>query len=719
VLKSRTTKFSLSELIGVAVIFLIIALWYAGPSFFANFNTGIPGGPVAGGVNFMGPGDHYVQYYRHLLPYYNLKWGHSVYFSGYEYNVGQPEIYTEVFTYFPFSILVSLAAFLIGPIAAFNLLIVLSFPLCGVSGYLLCRQLTNGSHLAGLIGAAVVALLPFRIGFLFGEVFYGTDILFLPLTFFLFLRFAELPSWRPALLFGASLFLFSTANFALCYLFSVFFFPYFALNTMRILLSLRDHKPDAAKIVVALGVPLLAIAFFLLYVKFNLDQGSLKKGHSLAEVAVYSPVLADFYTRWSGNETTIYLGLAGILSVVSIPFVILRRSSVTTVAARSLIFYAAVMFFLTYMVVLGRTFHTVTGIGLYEFLYNHLPGFNKSRTPGRMMPLVALCSMILVAVMSSEILRLCRARALQIALATVVFALIAWDMKFSSATMTKLDQQNMAYAAIAHKPGKTLALPVQVEGDNYLNSTFTYYAINNDLRMGNGHNSAVPLEWDRFAQPYMQLNSGAATRRILRRLYGEGFNYIVAHASPFEPHLSPFAVNLLDANPALRRIAADHGIVSYEIIDPEKAPLDLSGEDYIAVAKDVLGSTAGKDLPKEPGVHEIGGWYALEKAPSSKGFRWMQGKLSVIYVVPASPGNSSSVEFDYICPLAPLVVGGQIVSSETSDGAPGWKHMKLKTAPHTQAGGAASVITLATASVYTVPGDPREFGCMIGEFSVE
>ena len=206
----------------VAIVFALIGLWYAGSDFAAGFATALPSFPAGGGTAFMSAGDHFEQFYRHTLPYHNGMRGLPLYYSGYEYALGQTSPFYEGWIFLPFSLLTSALAIFIGPIAAYNLVAVLSFSLCGMFGYLLGREVGNGHRLAGYGAAALIALLPFRVSFLFGEMVYATDTALLPLALFAFVRFVNVQTWRWSGLFFLSAFLLSAANFALFYWFILF-----------------------------------------------------------------------------------------------------------------------------------------------------------------------------------------------------------------------------------------------------------------------------------------------------------------------------------------------------------------------------------------------------------------------------------------------------------------------------------------------------------------
>jgi len=127
------------------------------------------------------PGDHLQTYYWFWLLSDNLFGNSSLLTNPYEFN-GPIGPMSAVYANFPFSLLYIILLFL-GPIGAYNGLILLSFILCGLSMFLLAKEWTKdlwASLLAGLVFAAA----PFRVSHIAGGQLPGYIIFLLPLCLF-------------------------------------------------------------------------------------------------------------------------------------------------------------------------------------------------------------------------------------------------------------------------------------------------------------------------------------------------------------------------------------------------------------------------------------------------------------------------------------------------------------------------------------------------------
>lgn len=696
------------QLAAISVLFVLIGLWYAGPTYTKNLNWAIPHLSIGGAEVEMAPGDQYDGYYRHLLPYFNAKRGNPPFYTGYQYNLGQAEPFREGMIYLPFSLLASLLAFVLGPITAYNMLVLLSFPLCAVFSYLLGREVSGGSRAAGLVCAAVITLVPFRVGFLFEQTFYGTDIALLPLALYTFIRFLKVQRWQPALAFGVAILALATANIALFYWFCLLFTPYFLWGAAFSARRMWGDWRRISRIALALAVPFALTLLFLLNVREIMAASGLGPGQGLEEVRFFSPKFADMFRRWSGIETSIYLGAAGILAMVGMLSLFFTKTADRV--ARSIGIYAAAAFVVAHALALGTTFDDATGIPLYEFVFKHIPLANGSRTPGRIIPVAVLCAGILVA-LAYQWMAARKTQHVRAGLAILMTGLIAFDFKYTDVSMTKVAGANRAYAAISGRPGTTLGIPIRPEAEHYLHATYQYYAVTNDVRMVNGHSSMFPPGWAQFHAQVEPVNQGMATQAALDALWSRGVRYITAHATTAEPHVSHVAVRMLDANPALRRLASDGGVTSYEIVDPARAPRSITREAFMDAMLPSAHATAADAGP----VQAVAGWHPLESYAGQAPFRWMSGKESLV-LVQAAGGGRRRLEFDYRCPLSDLVIdaGPQTASAVAPSSTPGWTHAIVDLPPE-----ARSVVSLSTASIYNAAGDPRDFGCMVGEFTVQ
>lgn len=143
------------------------------------------------------PGDHLQTYYWFWLLSDNL-FGHSAFYTNpYEFN-GPLGPMSAVYANFPFSLLYVALLFL-GPIGAYNGLILLSFLLSGSAMFLLARIWTKDLW-ASLMAGLIFAVIPYRVSHIAGGQLYGYVIFLLPLCLYFVERTLTSGRW----LYGAA-----------------------------------------------------------------------------------------------------------------------------------------------------------------------------------------------------------------------------------------------------------------------------------------------------------------------------------------------------------------------------------------------------------------------------------------------------------------------------------------------------------------------------------
>jgi hypothetical protein len=158
----------------------IIFSWPLAPDFFSSIPYTLR--PLSGfeRVPLM-PGDHLQAYYWYWLFSDNL-FGHSSLLTNpYEFN-GPAGPMSTVYAFFPFSLLY-IVLLPLGPIGAYNGLILLSFLLCGLAMFLLARSWTKDFG-AALMAGLIFSVVPFRISHLAGGQLPGYNIFLLPLCLY-------------------------------------------------------------------------------------------------------------------------------------------------------------------------------------------------------------------------------------------------------------------------------------------------------------------------------------------------------------------------------------------------------------------------------------------------------------------------------------------------------------------------------------------------------
>jgi hypothetical protein len=158
----------------------IIFTWPLAPEFFSSIPYTVRPIPGFERVPLM-PGDHLQTYYWFWLLSDNL-FGHSALFTNpYEFN-GPSGPMSTVYANFPYSLLYITLLFL-GPVGAYNGLILLSFMLCGLAMFLLARSWTK-DFWASLMAGLVFTFAPFRVSHIAGGQLPGYVIFLLPLCLY-------------------------------------------------------------------------------------------------------------------------------------------------------------------------------------------------------------------------------------------------------------------------------------------------------------------------------------------------------------------------------------------------------------------------------------------------------------------------------------------------------------------------------------------------------
>jgi hypothetical protein len=359
----------------------------------------------------------------------------------------------------------------------------------------------------------------------------------------------------------------------------------------------------------------------------------------------------------------------------------------------------------------GPNLDSATGLPLYRAFFDYVPGGNATRTPGRLMGTAGFHFALALGLFVAFALREARARpAWQWAVAAVAGAVVIWDYDYVRPNMVALERHNAAYERIRGAPGIVHAIPIQREAPHYHNATYLYYAQKYDLRMVAGHSSIYPREWDTIAPRLLPVNAGRFGREEAEIFAQRGIRHLVAHATPFEPHVNAFTVPRLRQSPYLREVASDQGIHVFEVLPAGGAPGERRPEEAGVASGVVLKPS---DLKR---FHFGEGWYEREEYPGQPGFRWMDGTRADGFVVLGDDPRDHTLRFRYKCPLEDLkvtVAGAASVAVRAGEG--GWKSVQavLPAAPR-----AIHRLELATPTLYEVPTDKRRFGCMVGDLEL-
>lgn len=258
----------------------------------------------------------------------------------------------------------------VGPVAAQNLSLLAGFAFCGFGAFLLGRKLT-GSFAAGLAAGIFYAFLPYRFVHLSHiQLIWGG---WLPLLLLALLRYAERPSWKRGIVFGAVFLMNGLTNIHF-----LLFGAFVSAVTALLLIPRRAWR----ELAVPLFVALLLLAPFLYPYLVVAKLYGMQRGAE--EVLRFSAVPRDWLPG-GATEPERMLAPGGLaLGIAAAAFVVARREK-AKLALASL--WIAVGF--------------AGSLGLHflfhEFLFGAVPGFRALRVPARWAVIAYIGLAILIA----------------------------------------------------------------------------------------------------------------------------------------------------------------------------------------------------------------------------------------------------------------------------------------------------------------------------------
>ena len=699
--------------------YFAIGLFYAGGDFLANISTAIPGN-VTGGEGraiLMVPGDHFEQFYRYNLPARNVERGYPLFFSGYQYNFSENgDSFSEGLIYLPFSLMHAVLEKFVGDVGAYNLVLLLSFPLVGGAMYWLAHFLTR-SHSAALLSSLVLMLLPHRTSFLFGQMVYGVDLLWIPLIVLSFEKAMRTFCIRYVAAFALFLFCYATTNFQGLYLFAVFSLVYFFVRSYQGFVSPDYSAACKWRMAIALFGSFLPTVAYLAYVWRILGKSGLSGGQAYAEVVFYSPAISHAFFNVPGNETKVFLGLPLLVALIIMLilgfFRLNNRAEIQFgLTGKSVFVLTGFSFFVSYLFCFGASLDASIGLKVYRWYFNNVPGASGNRTPGRLMNTAgfwfALYFGFLYAMVESRMSRNFKKIRVGHVLTAVLAVAVVFGYHYTKPLMVELERDNNALEKIRGEPGVVFAVPTQLAANHHFNSTFLWYAEKYNLRLFAGHSSMYPKEWDRIIRDFLPVNGGRFDRAMMKIFTDRGVTHLLVRTTETEPNVSPFVVARLEQSPFLKKVGEDKGIKIYAIQTAAQGEQIFDPETLLAA------------LPQSPLAFgqfmPLDGWHSREAYPEQRAFRWMAGTEST-GVVFGKGMKLTAAEFAYFCPLEDLsvTVNGRTDNPKVVDLDGGWKKLMIDLRGYESD---SFVFKFSTPKKYAVPSDSRVFGCQVGDIEV-
>jgi hypothetical protein len=359
---------------------------------------------------------------------------------------------------------------LLGAVVGWNAFVLLGFVGAGALTFLWLRELGLGVP-GALTGGLAFAVAPYLVTqSAMGHLLAPVSLL-LPLSLYALERSRRgLDAWLAVA--GASLASIPLSGQVHLALGAV---PFFALYAV-----LRRPVRVAAVAGCALAAVFGALAVYEASIRGSVGAG----GRSFEQVERYSADLVDFLARdpRHGLESAVFVGwVLPLVAVVGVVAVVLqgRYGLAAALLAGALVPCA---------LALGANFPG------YRELWEHVPGLDETRVPGRFMPIACLCLAALVGVVADRLRRPL--------LVAGLLVLLTLDLRLGVTRYhpTAADPDNEAYAALAAAgPGRLLELPVHLP-DRQEASVYLHYAMQAPRERPAGYSTAAPRAADAAAR---------------------------------------------------------------------------------------------------------------------------------------------------------------------------------------------------------------------------
>jgi hypothetical protein len=474
-------------------------------------------------------GDHLQAVYHLWLVGHQLEHGHAPWLDPWTF---QPESSPRVnFGGWPFGLPYWLLWAVFGPVAGWNVLLLLTYLAAGGFTYLWLRELRLPPG-AALCGGLAFELAPYRVAQSAGHL-RGMIAVLLPLALWAFERSRRGSRWWLALAGAAIASIpFSDLHLALA---AVPFFLVYALCRTR----------DPLRLVGAAAGVALAVGAALLVGKLAISGSIASGGRSLREVAFYSADGLDFVTRHRrhGQESFVFVGwLTPLLALVGLVVVLRARRFGLALA-------------LAIGVAVPMALALGTHFPLYSTVWHHFSPLRYPRVPEREFPVACLAIAALVAFAVARFSRIALVTAL------VLIALVV-DLRIgvSAYRVASTDSYNAAYSAL-HGPGRLLELPILHPSVNH-GSLYLYYDMQAQRQRPGGYSTIAPKRAANLALQLEPLSCGEwrpGAEELLGRL---GVRYLAFHSGLFSPGQGWFAWRALNAH-GWGELARDGGIATF------------------------------------------------------------------------------------------------------------------------------------------------------------
>jgi hypothetical protein len=485
------------------------------------------------------PGDSLQLHYQLWLASEGLLGRAPLFRDPYQFRVDGPR-WNLPQTFPPLALPFALLRPLGGP-AAYNLLVLLSFPAAGGAAYLLLRRY-GAAPLPSAMGGIAFAVGPARLGPLFGGQPAGFAGALIPVILWGLDEATAVGRLRGGLGGGAAFLALAMLEPHYAYFAAALAPLYGAWRRLR----LPSPRPPAwAPLGAFSGLAALGIAW-LLSLRVAFLAGSIAEGgRRLEEVRLFSPGPAALLdpAAWGGVVLG-GLAVAGLLS----PEPVQRRGIRGFYLALGLV---------ALLLSLGPT---LPGVPLYQALHRWLPFFGLIRNPEKFRVLTALALAVLGGLGVQAALGRVPGSLRPWAAGIGLVALVASAAPLHGIAVTRFPDHPV-YGALAAGARRILWVPVW-PGDSAASSAYLQHVTRTRVPMLNGYSPLVARRYvAEVYEPLAALNVGDVGPGELATLRRLGVSHLVVDRTGFPPPVSPFpsafTVARLRAAPGLALARAD------------------------------------------------------------------------------------------------------------------------------------------------------------------
>ncbi len=543
--------------LGLAALLLVAGLVISRP-LALEWKDGLPltaRAPIDRAVLTRAPGDTLQLYYQLWLVRDGLTGPTPLFRDPYQFRVDGPR-WNLPQTFLPLALPFALLSPL-GDHAAYNLLVLLSFPLAGLAAYALARRYV-GDGVGAVAAGLVFALVPARLGPLFGGHPAGFAAALVPVVLWGLDVAVVDGRVRGALAGGAALVGLAMLEPHYTYLVGSLAAAYVPA---RWLLAPSPRRLAARPLLAFLLLAAVGGAWLLMLRQVFLVGSIAEAGRSLAEVRLFSPGPAAL------RLPATYGGvMAAVLALVGLAMPGPRRRGLA--ALYGLVFAAGLV------LSLGPT---LSGVPLYQALHRWVPLFGLIRNPEKFRLLTSLGVAMLVGFGIRALWERLSRPAGRRAAAVLLVALVVETAPWHAIALTRFPAIPL-YATLRDRAGLVLNLPLW-PGDSAWSSVYLYTVTRTRAPMLNGYSPLVPRRYvTEVFEPLQSLNVGdlgPAEHALLRRL---GVTHILLDRSLFPSEVSPFPSaytrDRLRASPGLALVSAADPLWLYRVTEsfPGDAP---------------------------------------------------------------------------------------------------------------------------------------------------